>query len=190
MQATEILMQEHRVIEQVLDTLAAAALAVKNGQPVRPTFFIDAADFIRGFADGCHHHKEEGVLFRMMEENGLPASGGPVGVMLREHELGRQFTRGMRAAAEKWAQGDEAARAQVVENTAAYVDLLRQHILKEDQILFPMADRVIPLSDHPAVLDGFEHVEHEETGEGVHEKYLALAHALGDEIRALPVKTV
>ena len=185
MQATKILMQEHRVIERVLDTLTSAVLAVNNGQPVRPSFFIDAADFIRGFADGCHHHKEEGVLFKMMEENGLPVGGGPVAVMLHEHELGRQFTRGMRSAAEKWAQGDKSARTQVVENATAYVGLLRQHILKEDRIFFPMADRVIPLNDHPAVLAGFEHVEHEETGEGIHEKYLALANTLGQEIQAL-----
>ena len=29
---------------------------------------------------------------------------------------------------------------------------------------------------------GFDHVEHEETGEGVHEKYLALAEKLDAEI--------
>lgn len=185
MQATEILMQEHRVIEQVLNTLLSAAQEVEKGAAVRPSFFLDAADFIRGFADGCHHHKEEGVLFKMMETHGMPVEGGPVGVMLHEHELGRQFTRGMRAAAEKWEKGDESARAEVVENAAAYVALLRQHIVKEDQILFPMANRVIPVNEHAEVLSGFEHVEHEETGEGVHEKYLALADALGKEIRAL-----
>jgi hemerythrin-like domain-containing protein len=186
MQATEILMQEHRVIEQVLNTLESAAQAAAGGVPVRPSFFIDAASFIRGFADGCHHHKEEGVLFKTMEAHGMPVQGGPVAVMLHEHEMGRQFTRGMRAAAEKWQGGDESARAEVVENASAYVALLRQHIQKEDQILFPMADRVIPVGEHPAVLTGFEHVEHEETGEGVHEKYLALADALRKEIQALP----
>jgi hemerythrin-like domain-containing protein len=182
MQATEILMQEHRIIERVLNTLQAAAEAVKTNKPVRPDFFIEAADFIRGFADGCHHHKEEGVLFKMMASNGLPVEGGPVGMMLHEHELGRQFTRGMRAAAEKWSQGDESAKAEVLENALGYVALLRQHIMKEDNILFPMADRVIPPVDHPAVLAGFERVEHEETGEGVHEKYLALAEKLSAEI--------
>ena len=65
-----------------------------------------------------------------------------------------------------------------MENALGYVHLLRQHILKEDSILFPMADRVIPLTEHPVVLTGFEHVEHEETGEGIHEKYLALADKL------------
>ena len=139
------------------------------------------ADFIRGFADGCHHHKEENVLFKMMAEQGLPVEGGPVGVMLQEHELGRQYTRGMRAAAEKWEQGDESARPEVLRNALGYVALLRQHIAKENNILFPMADRVIPRVEHPAVLEGFEHVENEETGEGIHEKYLALAEKLSLE---------
>jgi hemerythrin-like domain-containing protein len=122
----------------------------------------------------------------MMAENSFPTQGGPVGVMLQEHELGRQFTRAMRAAAEKWAQGDTSARQAAVENALGYVALLRQHIVKEDTILFPMADRAIPIAEHPVVLAGFEQVEHEETGAGVHEKYLALAERLRDESLGLP----
>jgi hemerythrin-like domain-containing protein len=66
-----------------------------------------------------------------------------------------------------------------------YVRLLHQHIAKEDQILFPMADRVIPAAKHDEVWEAFEKVEHEETGEGVHEKYLALAEALEAEAAGL-----
>jgi hemerythrin-like domain-containing protein len=186
MKATEILMQEHRVIEGVLNTLQAAAESAAAGGNVRPTFFSDAADFIRGFADGCHHHKEEGILFKSMADNGFPTNGGPVAMMLHEHEMGRQYTRSMRAAADKWAQGDESAREQAVENALGYVALLRQHIMKEDTILFPMADRAIPRDKHDNVLIGFEKVEHEETGEGIHEKYLVLAERLREEALGLP----
>jgi len=196
MKATEILMQEHRVIESVLDTLqtaaesaAAGGNAARGPSALRPTFFSDAADFIKGFADGCHHHKEEGVLFKSMADNGFPTQGGPVAMMLHEHEMGRQYTRAMRAAAEKWAQGDESAREQVVENALGYVALLRQHIMKEDTILFPMADRAIPRGKHDDVLTGFEKVEHEETGEGIHEKYLALAERLRSEALGLPTNS-
>ncbi|MGE5602975.1 MAG: hemerythrin domain-containing protein, partial [Nitrososphaerales archaeon] len=63
MQATDILMEEHRVIERVLTSLERAAVRLDNGEAVRPGFFVDAADFVKGFADGCHHKKEEGVLF-------------------------------------------------------------------------------------------------------------------------------
>jgi len=183
MQATDILMSEHRVIERVLASLEAGATRLEAGQPIRPGFFIQATDFVKGFADGCHHRKEEGVLFTAMVDAGLPREVGPVAVMLAEHEQGRAYTRGLRAAAQRLDGGDARARAEVINNARGYAALLRQHIQKEDGILFPMADQVIPQAAHGLVLAGFEHVEHEETGEGVHEKYLALADALEKELQ-------
>jgi len=182
MEATDILMAEHRVIERVLAVLNTAAERLEQGQPVRPGFFIDASDFIKGFADGCHHLKEEGVLFEAMVNHGMPRLGGPIAVMLADHEQGRSFTRGMRAAAQKLEAGDASAREAVITNARGYTTLLQQHIMKEDNILFPMADRVIPVAEHAKVAEDFERVEHEETGEGVHEKYLALAASLESEL--------
>ena len=180
MEATQILMSEHRVIERVIQSLETAAERLEQGDAVRPGFFIDAADFIKGFADGCHQKKEEGVLFKALVQNGMPVQGGPVAVMLYEHEQGRGFTRAMREAAQKL-ESDPSARSAVIENALGYTSLLRQHIQKEDGILFPMADRLLPPEKQEQVREGFEHIEHEDTGEGVHEKYLALAEALERE---------
>ncbi|RPI27367.1 MAG: hypothetical protein EHM70_17945 [Chloroflexota bacterium] len=186
MKATQILMEEHRVIEGVLNSLEKAIQRMDAGVPVRPGLFLDAADFIRGFADGCHHHKEEGVLFKSMAAHGIPVERGPIGVMLADHELGRRYTRQMRAAAERLQAGEAEAAEDVMVNAGAYVELLRNHIFKEDRILFPMAGKAIPLPDQEKVLEGFDKVEHEETGEGIHEKYLALAQSLASEVEGLP----
>lgn len=180
MEATQSLMSEHRVIERVIAVLETAALDLQEDASMRPGFFVDAADFIMGFADGCHHKKEEGVLFPALAEYGLPADAGPVAVMLREHEQARRLTKGLREAAVRLA-GEPAAREDVIRNALAYASLLRQHIQKEDHVLFAMAERVLPWERQQQVAEGFEHVEHEETGEGVHEKYLALAEALERE---------
>ncbi len=182
MEATDILMSEHRVIERVIAVLDQAAGRLEAGEAVRPGFFIDAAEFIKGFADGCHHRKEEGVLFKAMAAGGVPVQGGPIGVMLSKHEQGRIFTRGMRAAAERLQTGEAAAQADVIQNARGYAALLRQHIFKEDNILFPMAGKVIAAAQQERMSEDFEHVEHEETGEGVHEKYLGLAEALEKEM--------
>jgi hemerythrin-like domain-containing protein len=184
MKATQILSNEHRVIERVLNSLDAEVARARRGEPVRPGFFVDAADFMRGFADGCHHRKEEGVLFKTMNAHGIPVEGGPIGVMLDEHERGRVYTRAMRAGAERWQAGDATAKVETLQNASAYTALLRQHIQKEDNVLFPMADRFIPQAEHAQVEEGFEHVEHEETGEGIHEKYLGLAEKLEKEVLA------
>ena len=182
MKATDLLTEEHRVIERVLNSLEAGVNRLENNQPVRPEFFLSATDFIRGFADGCHHQKEEGVLFTQMETQGIPDQGCPLGVMLAEHEVGRQYTRALRSAAQGMQAGQTGANQRAIMSSRSYIQLLRLHIYKEDNILFPMADEVIPLEQHELVWERFEHVEHEETGAGVHEKYLALAEALEQEV--------
>lgn len=178
MKATDILIEEHTVIERVLNTLETATQSLKAGGSVRSDFFIGVTDFVKGFADGCHHKKEEDVLFNAMVAHGVPVEGGPIGAMLAEHEQGRIYTRAMREAAQRLANGDETARGDIIHNAQGYIGLLRQHIAKENGVLFPMADQIIPQAKHAEVLAGFEHVEHEETGPGVHEKYLALAEEL------------
>jgi hemerythrin-like domain-containing protein len=181
MQATQILMEEHRIIERVLAAMETAAGRLAGGDYLRPAFFLNSALFIMNFADGCHHRKEEGVLFVAMNESGLSSQGGPIGMMLAEHEKGRQFTREMKDAAEKWEKGDLSARSVVIQNALGYVALLHQHIHKEDSILFPMADRIIPLGKQEKVSADFERIEHEEISAGIHEKYLALAEVLEKE---------
>jgi hemerythrin-like domain-containing protein len=180
MKATEVLMKEHEIILRVLSAMEMAAAAIPSDK-VHPSFFLDAADFIKGFADGCHHAKEEGALFPAMEAVGVPAQGGPIGMLLAEHEQGRVYTHLMRAAAEKWQAGDASVRQEVITHAIGYIRLLRMHIQKENNILFPMAERVVPVEKQPELWDEFERIEHEETGEGVHEKYETLADKLEQE---------
>jgi len=185
MKALEILVDEHRVIERVLNSLEASINHLEKGGDVRPEFFLSTTDFIRNFADGCHHAKEEGVLFTHMTDQGFTLQGCPLGVMLAEHECGRQYNRALIKAAEDMQAGDMSGVRRAIMSSRSYIALLRQHIYKEDHILFPMAEEVIPQDAHDSLWQEFEHVERTELGEGVHEKYLALALALEEEISAL-----
>ena len=182
MKATQVLMDEHRVIERVIAALEKAVERLEQGTPVDPGFFIDATEFIREFADGCHHQKEEGVLFKAMTAAGMPTTAGPLAVMLHEHEEGRAFTRGMHDAAKKLQAGDENASALIASNARGYASLLRGHILKEDNVLFPMAEDVIPPPQQAGVEDDFTKLGQAETSEGVREKYVALAAKLEAQV--------
>ncbi len=181
MEATDILMDEHRLIGHMLDALERRALSLQQGAAVRTEFFLDAVDFIRNFADGCHHRKEEGALFPAMIEAGIPRENSPIAVMLAEHEQGRAFNRGMERAARAVRTGAAAEREELIRNALGYVALLRQHIQKENGILFPMADRVVPPAAQNKLAVEFERIEREETGAGVHEKYHAMAEAMAEE---------
>ncbi len=181
MKAIDVLVDEHRVIERVLDQLEEAANRLEGGRYVPPEFFLSSVDFIRGFADGCHHQKEEGVLFVHMEAQGIPTDGCPLGVMLAEHALARQYTRALLTAAQDLQAGSSSATGRAIQSSRSYIALLRRHIFKEDQILFPLAEQAIPGELHVRVWEEFERTELEE---GVHERYLALAETLERQLAA------
>ncbi|MBI5032994.1 MAG: hemerythrin domain-containing protein [Chloroflexi bacterium] len=174
MKATRVLRDEHEGILAMLSVVEAAARRLESGKSIPPQMMVDAGNFFRNFADGCHHGKEEGELFPTMVEHGIPKEGGPVGVMLLEHDEGRAFVRGMREAAERYARGDESANLALVDNTLDYVRLLRAHIAKENNVLFPMADEILSDDEQAKLFDAFEHIEQTRTGPGEHERYHAM----------------
>jgi hemerythrin-like domain-containing protein len=182
MKATDILNDEHQLIQRVLDALERGAARLKAGEKMPADFFVDAADFIRGFADGAHHRKEEGVLFEALLQHGFSLDGGPVAVMLAEHEQAREYTQDLSEAAGRLRAGDASAADAVVDSALSYVRLLREHILKEGHILFRMAEVAIPPAEHADLDAGFERIEREEIGPAVHARYRALAERLSREV--------
>jgi hemerythrin-like domain-containing protein len=176
MKATDILMDEHRVIEQVLSCLEKLADRCAAGEKLDEASALEALEFFRNFADRCHHGKEEGHLFPLLEARGFRREGGPTGVMLHEHEEGRGFVAAMAEAIERHAPRDFAQHAR------AYVKLLREHIHKEDQCLFPMAAGILSGADAEALAQSFGHVEQAEMGEGTHERFLQLANDLAERL--------
>lgn len=118
-------------------------------------------DLIRNYADGLHHAKEENMLFPMMGEKGFPVQGGPVGVMLMEHEQGRTYVRGMADNIEAYKNDSMAARQKIYDNMLGYTNLLRNHIYKENNILFKMVDNAFTEQEQAELLEKFEKVEAE-----------------------------
>jgi hemerythrin-like domain-containing protein len=177
---TDILSDEHRVIEQVLDCLEKMVQRSEAEGKLQRQPAQDAVAFFRNFADRCHHAKEEAHLFPAMEAKGLCREGGPTGVMIYEHELGRAHVRAMEQAIEGAAAGDAIAREEFARHARAYVHMLREHIEKEDHCLYAMANQAFTEEDQQSLLATFERVEHEELGSGTHEKYLRIANELAE----------
>lgn len=174
MAAIETLMHEHRIIEKVLGAVEREAGKASRDEKVDERLLAETIDFIRNFADKCHHHKEEGVLFKEMVAKGVPQEGGPVGVMMAEHDAGRLL---VGKAREALAAHDGPKAAGYLGD---YATLLRRHIQKEDTVLYVLARRVLGEDGLGAMAETFERVEAEEMGEGTHERYHELAHRLAE----------
>jgi len=188
MKPTEILKEEHRYIERMLTIMERAASRVEQGERIAPEVFRDAIHFIRTFADGCHHQKEETLLFPALVRIGFSAESGPVGVMLNEHDLGRIEIKGMHDALEKYAASEPDAEKDLVTHAENFVVLLRNHIMKEDNILFAMADQHLSVQDQTRLSEGF--AEAERTGEACMLKndLIALLERMERESRTKEVK--
>jgi len=144
--ATAVLRVEHRLILKVLGVLERILDASFSGAapaPPEAETVSDCIHFFRLFTDACHHGQEEGVLFEELVERGMSRTSGPIGVMLTEHEQGRAHVRAMTAALERATQGESEAWAVLEQAGRDYISLLRRHIMKEDGVLFEMADRMI-----------------------------------------------
>jgi hemerythrin-like domain-containing protein len=178
MRASEILRNEHRVIEQVLNCLWAIADQAEQRQQLDEPSARQAIEFLRQYADQCHHGKEESHFFPALEARGLPRHGGPTGVMLAEHEMGRQHVRGMQAALDRSAVSEHGATTHFVAHARAFVELLRAHIQKEDHCLFGMADQTFSADEQQALLESFLLVESEHAKLGTQERCLQIAQEL------------
>jgi hemerythrin-like domain-containing protein len=176
---THVLKEEHALILEALDAIERKVAALEAGAAPDRAYFEKAVQFLRTFADQCHHGKEENLLFKTMVDRGFPRQAGPIAVMLHEHETGRSFIRGIAEGAAAVGT-DPGAAKRIIENGRGYVGLLRAHIDKENHILFPMADNVLSPEDQEHLGHEFERFEEEETGAGVHEAMLKLL----DELKA------
>jgi hemerythrin-like domain-containing protein len=159
MHPTEVLSQEHRIIESRLDRLEEEVRKAQQGGPFPRAFLDEALDFFRHFADGCHHAKEENLLFPRMRERGVGDSGGPIGVMLAEQEQGRAYLRGVRENLDAAEAGSPEALRVVYGNALGFSEMLRHHIFKEDNILFRMARMVLEPDDVRELQREFDAVE-------------------------------
>jgi hemerythrin-like domain-containing protein len=167
---TEELKQEHQGILLMLRILEKVAAKIESGEKIDLDHLERIVDFFRVFADKCHHGKEEDLLFPAMEKCGIPKDRGPIGVMLMEHQEGRGYIRGMADALARYKKGDPSALEGFAKEARRYGNLLTQHINKEDQVLFPMGERVLPKDVQAKLAEGFEKIEVERMGVGTHEE--------------------
>lgn len=177
MKATDILIVEHRIISKVLQCLERFARSIKEDREIDTDTAAEFLDFFKNFADGCHHAKEEDRLFPLMEQFGFPQENGPTGVMNMEHLAGRRLIKRMTDAVYLASVGDTLGFEAFYENSIDFIQLLSQHIDKENSVLFPMANMTFNKETQTCLLNEFRDIEEAAGGER-QTMYTALAKKL------------
>jgi hemerythrin-like domain-containing protein len=167
MKSVDRLIAEHDIIQRALAVLEKVVASIESGKPVPAEFPQWAPRFFSQFADKCHHAKEEDLFFPLLKERGIPEEGGPIGVMLHEHDVGRDCVRRMREASE----ADVFDGAKFAAAAKEFIPMLQQHIFKENNVLFKMAEMVLSDVDDSEMDDKFAEVEQQRDLTGMHERY-------------------
>jgi hemerythrin-like domain-containing protein len=176
--ATEQLKKEHDAIETMLKILEVVIKKLQAGEKADPKHLGEIVEFFQGFADRCHHGNEEEIFFPALEMAGIPKEGGPIGVMLHEHDQMRAHMSGLAGAVERYRSGDAGTADGIVRHANDYAALLQRHIDKENQVLFKMAEVHLSPDEEKELADRFEVMETEKLGAGTHEKLHAVLERL------------
>lgn len=170
--ASDELKNEHEGILFGLNILEKMIRLIQENQKVEIADVSAMLNFLKLFADKCHHGKEEGLLFPAMEIAGIKKENGPIGQMLFEHEQGRKYINEMVSSIGI----DTVDTERFVMNAKNYINLLRNHITKENTILFPMGDKLLPVETQAKLLESFEEYEDRVMGKGTHEELHEMLH--------------
>ena len=169
---TQVMINEHKLILRMITLVEQNTALLEEGKFRNWQFYLDAVDFIRNYADRFHHAKEEDVLFVELIKNGMPEKQSPIEAMHMEHDEGRAHVRAMEEAAQKAISGEAGQAKSVAEHAKGYAKLLRGHIEKEDDILYPLAERILPEKVRKRMLSAYTTAEHQTPG--LEEKYQQL----------------
>lgn len=179
---TEMLEEEHRFIQKVVSAMAVLAEDLEAGREVEVEMLQNIVEFMRVFADRCHHGKEETHLFPALERKGVPVRGCPLGILILEHQNGRALVTGLATAAETYARDGPSAKGVLVESLRSLMGLYPNHIWKEDYLLFPMTDKILSPEEQKELREKFEMVE-KTIGMDVHARFQQLAEKLEKRVR-------
>ncbi|MDD5618160.1 MAG: hemerythrin domain-containing protein [Candidatus Omnitrophica bacterium] len=180
MKAIEQLKEEHDNIKLMLNILNKIYDKLQYKRELNQEHFSKILEFLEVFVEKCHHGKEENFLLPVMLEIGVPQDKGPIAFILMEHKGLRRYFKDFSVAFTRLQNGDSKASEQIAENLKKYIMLLSQHIEKENNIFFPLVDKLLTESKQKDLAEDFEIFEMEYISTEKHEEFCMLPHHLSE----------
>jgi hemerythrin-like domain-containing protein len=153
MSCVDVLLEEHRAIEKMLNVLEAVAGRLERREPLPEGTVRDLLEFFRVFADGVHHQKEEAFLFPALVAHDRDAASPPIDAYLAQHDIGRGYMREMVEASREMERGVASAAAAFAASARDYIGMLREHIRIEDHYFTDFAAKLLTVDEDADVTD-------------------------------------
>lgn len=171
------LKRDHLVIQQVVAGMSAVAELIDSGKQVDASVLADLVQFLRVFADQCHHEKEDQYLFPLLATKANVSTRRELESLEREHRSAKQLVAQLAKVAVAYVHDPAVVRYRVIDLLQQLVELYPAHIWKEDFLVFPLAQQNLSITEQQDLQEKFEDVERE-VGEDVHAGFEMLAKKL------------
>ena len=169
------LMTEHRVIERMLAVLARELDSIDARGHADSVLIDTATDFIRTYADRCHHGKEEDILFRRLADKDLDEPlAEEMASLIEDHVRGRLITGHLGEANRRYAAGDASAITDIRASVEALIEFYPVHIEKEDHHFFRPCLEYFSDTEKQQMLADFDEFDRAL----IHEKYRGIVESL------------
>jgi hemerythrin-like domain-containing protein len=137
MSPIEALMSEHRLIERMIRLMVKEVVVISETGRLDVAFVSATTDFLRTYADRCHHGKEEGILFRELsrkhlQEKDKTAMRG----LIEDHIYARKTVTNLKRAADGHASDNLGSIDEASKLIKDLTELYPRHIEKEDKQFF------------------------------------------------------
>jgi hemerythrin-like domain-containing protein len=136
--STTSLRRDHELIEKVIKAMESTVQLLNDGKQIPESILLPVIDFSKNFTDVCHHSKEEKSLFPALEQAGLPTNMGPIAMMLIDHQRSREIGAEMELSAKEYLSSGDSTK--LVSDMQQYVEHITEHLWKENNKLFMMAE--------------------------------------------------
>jgi DUF438 domain-containing protein len=166
----DFLVAEHEMIERAMAVLKINLEKIDEAVKA-PLQMQRAIDFLLEFGDKIHNTKEEKFLFPLMGQKGMPVEGGPIGVMLMEHDAERNLLQRMMGELPNLIDATPVARQKFAADGFEYLTIRAEHIWKENDVLYAMGRKVFSDEDNMSLLGAFKTLDQQTYGDAAREHY-------------------
>ena len=140
---------DHQRFARLLELLEKEVLLFHSGGQPNYEFMRDIVLWLRHYADGVHHPRENVAFERMMQRD--PALRIPVNRLLQEHRVIAYAGESLLERLEYAANGGFAPRAELEAAAATFLAYYRSHMATEEGTILPRAAKLLQDADWAAV---------------------------------------
>lgn len=170
MTATENLISEHKYIIELLGIMSKISEKIISNEVFYTRDIEDIIHLLKHFIENSHHKKEE-IFYPALTAAELPNDREELSIMFYEHALARNYIKDISSCVINCKIGNSFSQELLAESMMKYVVLLKNHIRKEEKIIFPMANKILDEDEQVEIYKQFEKIEEKIVQHVFHEHY-------------------